>query len=333
MDQFSAHLDRGWDLVQRGDTRGAEASARRALEMDPQSPEAYNLLGYVAALDGDASEAIDNYRQAIALDETYLEAMLNAAEVYIHPLGEFDEAIDMCDQALDLAETDEEIIDALLLKFDAMLGRGQGKEASQVIARMPEGPYKNPNHGFLIGRAYYEIGDVERASGLIEEAAQRDPNHAEAHYYLGLVRDEAGDSKGATMAFLRCRQLDLDMPSPSWALPRELFVKAVDRSLAALDPILGRYVRDAIVHVGDVPGMELVADGVDPRALVLLDGLGTPEVPAPNATRIFVYQRNIERLAGGTDRLEHEITSAFEREITATFLEGDSAQKDKSLLN
>ena len=114
MDQFSAHLDRGWDLIQRGDTRGAEASARRALEIDPSSPEAHNLLGYVAALEGDGEEAIENYRQAIALDETYLEAMLNAAEVYIHPLGEFDQAIDMCDQALDLAEVEEEVIDALL---------------------------------------------------------------------------------------------------------------------------------------------------------------------------------------------------------------------------
>jgi Flp pilus assembly protein TadD len=77
MDQFSAHLDRGWDLVQRGDPRGAEVSARRALEIDNQSPEAYNLLGYVAALKGEFEEAIDHYRQAIALDDTYLEAMLN----------------------------------------------------------------------------------------------------------------------------------------------------------------------------------------------------------------------------------------------------------------
>ena len=106
MDQFSAHLDRGWDLVQRGDTRGAEASARRALELDPNSPEAHNLLGFVAALEGEGEEAIEAYRQAIALDDTYLEAMLNAAEVYIHPLGDFDQAIEMCDQALDLADAD-----------------------------------------------------------------------------------------------------------------------------------------------------------------------------------------------------------------------------------
>jgi tetratricopeptide (TPR) repeat protein len=333
MDQFSAHLDRGWDLVQRGDTRGADASARRALEIDPQSPEAYNLLGYVAALEGDSSEAIENYRQAIALDETYLEALLNAAEVYIHPLGEFDEAIDMCNQALDLAETDEEIIDALLLKFDALLGKGDAKEAANVIGRVPEGPYKNPNHAFLIGRAYYEIGDIDRAAGLIEEAAQREPTHAEAHYYLGLVRDERGDAKGATAAFLLCRQLDLEVAPPSWSLPRELFAKAVDRVVQSLDPILIRYVRDAAVHVSDVPGLELVADGVDPRALVLLDGLGTPESPPQSATRIFVYQRNIERLSGGTERLDQEIISAFEREITATFLEGDPATKDKRDLN
>ena len=134
MDQFSAHLDRGWELVQRGDARGAEASARRALELDPQSPEAYNLLGYVAALQGEADEAVESYRQAIALDDTYLEAMLNAAEVYIHPLADFDEAVAMCDQALELAESDEELLDALLLKFDALLSKGDDDEAGAVLA-------------------------------------------------------------------------------------------------------------------------------------------------------------------------------------------------------
>jgi tetratricopeptide (TPR) repeat protein len=333
MDQFSAHLDRGWDLVQRGDTRGADASARRALELDAQSPEAYNLLGYVAALEGEAAEAIENYRQAIALDETYLEAMLNAAEVYIHPLAEFDDAIEMCNQALELAETDEEIIDALLLKFDALLGKGDAKEAATVIGRVPDGPYKNPNHTFLIGRAYYEVGDIDRAAELIEEAATREPHHAETHYYLGLVRDERGDAKGATAAFLRCRELDIDSAPPPWAMPRDVFSRTVHRALETLEPVLSRYVRDADVHVSDVPGIELVADGIDPRALVLLDGLGSPDSPPQNATRIFVYQRNIERLAGGADRVEAEVLSGFEREITATFLEGDPAQKDKRDLN
>ena len=337
MDQFSAHLDRGWDLVQRGDIRGAEASARRALELDPQSPEAHNLLGFVAALEGEGEEAIEAYRQAIALDDTYLEAMLNAAEVYIHPLGDYDQAIEMCDQALDLAEVDEEIIDALLLKFDALLGKGDMDEAARVMQRVPAGPYDNPNHTFLVGRAFYEIGQPDRASTLIEEAAAKDPRHAEANYYLGLIRDERGDTRGATQAFLRSRELDLEAGLPPWAPGREAFAAIAKKAMDSLNTVLRRYVADADLYVSDVPGMELVAEGVDPRALVLLDGLSHEEQPdaAERATcaRVFVYGLNVSRLSGGVEGLEREIALALEREITATFIEPEQESKPARELN
>jgi tetratricopeptide (TPR) repeat protein len=341
MDQFSAHLDRGWDLVQRGDTRGAEASARRALELDPNSPEAHNLLGYVAALEGEGEEAIEAYRQAIALDDTYLEAMLNAAEVYIHPLGDYDQAIAMCDQALDLAEVDEEIIDALLLKFDALLAKGETEEAAAVVAKIPAGPYDNPNHTFLVGRAVYEIGQADRAAALIEEAASKDPRHIEAHYYLGLIRDERGDVKGATQAFLHARELDIEMGMPPWAPRRDAFTALAKRAVESLNPVLRRYVEGAEVYVSDVPGMELVAEGVDPRALVLLDGLRAEDpthmmhsvgdfIPCG---RVFVYALNVSRLAGSADAIEREITLALEREITVTFLEAEQNERTERELN
>ncbi|AUX22772.1 UDP-N-acetylglucosamine--peptide N-acetylglucosaminyltransferase [Sorangium cellulosum] len=341
MDQFSAHLDRGWDLVQRGDTRGAEASARRALELDPNSPEAHNLLGFVAALEGEGEEAIEAYRQAIALDDTYLEAMLNAAEVYIHPLGDYDQAIEMCDQALDLAEVDEEIIDALLLKFDALLGKGDLDEAAQVAARIPEGPYDNPNHTFLVGRAFYEIGQADKAAALIEEAAQKDPRHAEAHYYLGLIRDERGDVRGATQAFLRSRELDVELGMPPWAPSRDGFMALAQKTIAALNPVLRRYVEGAELYISDVPGMELVAEGVDPRALVLLDGLAADErerglrgsAEAHPCSRVFVYALNVARLAGSIEALDREINLALEREITATFLEAEQNERTEKELN
>lgn len=349
MDQFSAHLDRGWDLVQRGDTRGAEASAKRALELDPNSPEAHNLLGFVAALEGDGEEAIEAYRQAIALDDTYLEAMLNAAEVYIHPLADYDQALEMCEQALDLAEVDEEIIDALLLKFDALLGKGDGEEAAKVVAKIPVGPYDNPNHAFLVGRAFYEIGQAEKAAALVEEAVQKDARHAEAQYYLGLIRDEKGDTRGATSAFLKSRELDLEMGMPPWAPGREATSKIVERAVAALNPVLKHYVEGADVYVSDVPGVELVAEGVDPRALVLLDGFSEEPKPrgallggpssesgrtlAGPCARVFVYALNVARLAGNMEAIEREITLALEREITATFLEAEQAERPEKELN
>jgi Flp pilus assembly protein TadD len=324
MDQFSAHLDRGWDLVQRGDSHGAELSARRALELDSQSPEAYNLLGYVAALRGEFEEAVESYSQAIALDDTYLEAMLNAAEVYIHPLGEFDEAIRLCEQAVDLAETQDEVVDALLLHFDALLGRGDIDEAKTIVERFPEGPFDNPNHTFLVGRAHYETGAIQKALPLLEEAVRRHPNNPEAQYYLGLVLDETGRTPEATLAFLRSRELDLQQPGPGWTLSRETFEMTVTRAIAALDERLRAFIRADEVFVCDVPGVEVVVDGVDPRALLLLDSVAVQKEGGLPTARTFVYQRNVERLAGAIEYVQGEVKAALERELTAAFLEPPS---------
>lgn len=318
--------------MQRGDSRGAEISARRALEIDSQSPEAYNLLGYVAALQGEFEEAIEHYRQAIALDDTYLEAMLNAAEVYIHPLGEYNEATLMCDLALELAETDDEVVDALLLKFDALLGQNQLDEARVLCSRFPKGPFENPNHAFLVGRALYEVGSVEEAAPLVEDAAKSNPHNAEAFYYLGLVRDDRGDTAGATQAFLRSRELDVEQPPPAWALSRETFEQAVQRIVDALDDKLKRHLRLAEIYVSDVPGVEVVVDGVDPRALLMLDGIGAALPASLPTARVFVYQRNVERVAGAVDLVEAEVTAALEREIRMTFIDQDPS-KPPAVLN
>lgn len=317
MDRFSAHLDRGWDLVQSGDSHGAELSARRALELNKQAPEAYNLLGYAAALRGDFEAAIQHYHQALSLDEAYFEALLNAAEVFIHPLADYAEARELCDRAIELAETDDELVDALLLKFDALLGEDRMDEARSLCARFPEGPFENPNHVFLVGRALYEVGEIDRAAPLIEQSVKATPQNSEAFYYLGLMRDEGGDRAQATRAFVKARSLDLQAPPPDWSLSSEAFEHTVRKVVNSLPQRLRQAVRDDEIYVADMPGVEFVIDGVDPRALILMDdvsasaGLGIP------SARLFVYQRNLERLAGTLDAVESELQSALERELSA----------------
>jgi Flp pilus assembly protein TadD len=333
MDQFSAHLDRGWDLAQRGDASGAELSARRALEMDGQSPEAHNLLGYVSALQGNFEEAIDHYTQAIALDDTYFEAMLNAAEIYIHPLGDYSQAIELCDQAVDLAENDDERVDAMLLKFDALLGANQLDQARELCRKFPSGPFENPNHTLLVGRACYETGDLGRAGELIEQATQTGADNPEGWYYLGLIRDERGDARGATEAFLRSRDLELALPSVPWTLTPETFAHTVQQAIAGLDEQYRSYLRTEEVFVSDVPGVEVVADGVDPRALVLLDGIADSTDDANATARVFVYQRNVERLAGSVETIETELKNALEREIIATFVDPEREPGTTNVLN
>lgn len=330
VDQLSAHLDRGWDLAQRGDAAGATACARRALELDAQSPEVHNLLGYTAALSGDPDDALEHYRQAIALDETYLEAMLNAAEVLMHPLAEWDEAIRLCEDAYEFAETNEEIADCLLLRVDALMGKGDLEEAKATMARLPTSDYENESYTFLIGRAYFELGENDKARSYIEEAVRVDPEHADAHYYLALLRDEAGDARGAVESFLRARAIDLSRPPPGWAPSAEAFAQIVRRVVVGLDPLLARYLSDVEVYIVDAPGAELVVDGVDPRAPLLVDARPGDD----GDVRLFVYQRNVERGAGSVAALEGELAAALEREVSAVFLEGDrEALSEKHQLN
>lgn len=326
MDQLSAHLERGWDLAQRGDTHGAASSARRALELNPDSPEVHNLLGFVAALDGDCDEAIEAYQQAICLDDGYVEAMLNAAELLVHPMGQFEDAIDFCDQILDLTEYQDEIIDALLLKFEAQLALGQTDAAKALLTRLPDAPFENPTQCFLAGRAFYEIGEHERAMALIEESLAVSPDNAEALYYRGLLHEADGDPRSAASSFLQSRQLEIGMGMPPWAPNSEAFMMFTEKAIAELPSSLQPYMETAELYIADLPGPEVVVDGVDPRSMALVDAMlvGADDddapfevVPDQVSLRIFVYALNILRAASGLAAVQQTILETLDTEIHA----------------
>jgi hypothetical protein len=81
------------------------------------------------------------------------------------------------------------------------------------------------------------------------------------------------------------------------------------------------------VFISDVPGVEVVVDGIDPRALVLLEPASSPDEPPAElatddvaraeAARLFVYQRNLERIAGTVEALTQELAALLERELEA----------------
>lgn len=353
MDQLSAHLDRGWDLAQRGDTKGAQASARKAIELSPDSPEAHNLLGFVAALDGDCDEAIEAYQHAILLDDTYVEAMLNAAELLLHPMGNHDEALLLCDQILEVSDYDDEILDAKLLKFEALLAKGDTDEARRVLKTL-RGPFESPNQQFLVGRAFFELGELALAREHIDAALAGEPRQAEAHYFSALLHEEHGNRRAARQSFLMARQLELELGMPPWAPNAETFLHFTEKAILDLSPRMRRFVQQAELYVTDLPGTEVIVDGVDPRALVLIDTLAGAPLPgdAAEATeveveveagagpgaatplrgeqravdasvRVFLYALNVLKAAGNLHGVQAQIHQALEQEIEAVLLENE----------
>ncbi|MBN8613671.1 MAG: tetratricopeptide repeat protein [Deltaproteobacteria bacterium] len=318
MDQMSAHVDRAWDRMAAGDIAGALRSAEKALEMDRENPEVQNLMGYVLAAEGRAEEAIEHYRQAIELDESFVEAMLNATEVLLFPLRDWDAAIAMVEQALEWIEEDAELADALLLQVDAHLGKGSRDDAERVLRRVPKGPFENAGIEVALGRAWFELGRADEAEPRLERAIALEPDLADAHYYLGLCREQRKDMAGMAVAFLRARDADLRTGLPLGPLSPSEFEDRVRGAIESIPETLAKLIDGAFVIVGDVPGAEVVAEGVDPRIPVLLDGLSQEGEP-PKASRVFVYRRNVERFGVGEPK--DLIAQAIIDELRHTFPE------------
>ncbi|MBX7196709.1 MAG: tetratricopeptide repeat protein [Sandaracinaceae bacterium] len=318
MDQMSAHIDRAWDRMASGDVAGALRSAEKAAEVDRDSPEVQNLLGYVLAAEGRAEEAIEHYRQAIELDESFVEAMLNATEVLLYPMRDFDGAIAMVDQALEWIEEDAELADALLLQVDAHLGKGSREDAERVLRRVPKGPFDNAGVELALGRAWFELGQVDEAEPHLDRALALEADLADAHYYVGLCREHRKDLTGMAVAFLRARDAELRRGPPLGPMTPSEFEERVRGAIQSLPETLAKTIDGAFVIVGDVPGAEVVAEGVDPRIPVLLDGLSGEGEP-PRASRVFVYRRNVERMGLGEAR--ELIAQAIIEELRHTFPE------------
>ena len=320
MGQLSAHLDRAWDLVARGDLAGARVSAEKSLEIDANSADAHNLIGFILQAEGRAQEALDHYHRALELDNSFVDPMLNAAELLVHPLADFDAALAMVQEArfwLEDASPDARA-DAMLLEADIQLMRGDREAAAAVVAAVPEGPYENPRLSLALGRARLDTGDVDGALLLIRAATQQEPPSSDAFYYLGIALEAKRDRVGSLIAFLQSRELDSASESPPWTLSLNHFEGRVQAALGQVPPHVSKLLEGALVIVTELPGAEAVAEGVDPRMPVLLDALSRPGEPA-KIGRVFVYKRNIERMAPSMFELDGETSRALAHEVEATF--------------
>jgi hypothetical protein len=76
--------------------------------------------------------------------------------------------------------------------------------------------------------------------------------------------------------------------------------------------------------VTDLPGLEVVAEGVDPRTPLLLDEM---QANSGGQRRLFVYQRNLERLIRHPLELQQDVLEVLRRELEAHFVKSPGVAK------
>jgi len=140
----------------------AEAAARKALQLDPNSPEAHTALAYPLhhyTWQWDAAE--QEYRKAIALSPSYATAHLRHAE-YLSSVGRHDEAIAEMHRALEL--------DPLSLVYTSNLGRFlyHARRYDEAIEVLQKNLELDPNRVY----SRIHLAMCYEAKGMYPQAAQ-----------------------------------------------------------------------------------------------------------------------------------------------------------------
>jgi predicted Zn-dependent protease with MMP-like domain/Flp pilus assembly protein TadD len=306
-----AELDRGWEQLEQGNLEAAATAAAAALALEPESPEGSTLLGAIAAARGEVQAAVGHYERAMKLDPDYLEPHLLAAELHIHPLGQLEEAIELCDAALEIAEEEEEFLDALLLKAEAQLELGDEDGARTTLDELP--PVRLPEARLAVraGRALLDLGELPAAEKQLRDALALEPGMSDALHGLALVHEQRGELSQMVELFLQVREADLAEPPPPWAVPRERFEELAQQALEELPEVLRSRLANVPILAADYPSVEVVAEGNDPRMMGFFSGVPYPEKSSlgavPQLDCVFLYQRNIEQACGSAPEVEEEI--------------------------
>ena len=137
--RYTAHLDRGWSLLDRGDFQHARNSARQALELRPEVPDAAMLLAAISLAEWDPEASLEWYERAIETDTEYVDAQLAAAQVLLYDLEQPERALARAGQGRELDEaTLADLLDFGLIEAEALVSLGDPEAASERIDQLTE---------------------------------------------------------------------------------------------------------------------------------------------------------------------------------------------------
>ena len=189
-----------------------------------------------------------------------------------------------------------------------------------------------------LSRLWLDLGTADGALPLLRAAVERFPNNADAWHLVSEAEFISGDARAACHAALRVYRLDAQGQPPKWLpSPAQLHRKVVHILSTCTDDNLrelGQRRAALVLLVHDVPSLELVLEGVDPRvpAVALAtrgghhdvhhdvhgpDGHGEDRIP--ELTGLAIYRRNLMRLARSAEQFDQELRFAVLEELANFF--------------
>ncbi len=319
-EKIEDHLERGYAALEDDELPVAKKAADAVLALDAQVAEAHILLGHIAERQGDVEAAKRAYTAARKADPEAMSPVLSLAEIE-HAAGQVATARKLFEKAMDLAEEEEEFVEAVLSRAEFELAEGDADAAREVLTELPEVDLPEPNDHLRAGDVLRQVGalmDGAGAQSAWDDAARhftQVKGHedrqivADALYGLGLVAEAKGDRAGMTKHFAEVLAIDSKEPRPAWTLSDERMEALVEEVLGELPDRARELLANVPIVVEARPTKAQVQEeGLDPRLLGLFTGPAHPDSgDAAALQQITLYSRNLERAATDAEDLEDEI--------------------------
>ena len=237
--------------------------------------------------------------------------------------GKLDAALREIDDAISSGRGNE--VDLAFLRGDCCLGLGLSAEAEQQFRIALKGDPDCPSSRCWLAMSLYLQWRFDEAEQAVQAARELPDALVDADVVAGCLAERRAQYTEADGLFARAAMAAPDKYSTPPRLTREAFDEEVQRAVALLPPQFQECLARVSVVVQELPDGQFAAavagDGVtlSPDMLGMFDGLPLPDekdaAGAPRPTSIYLFQRNLERMALGRADLSEQIRITLWHEL------------------
>ncbi|MEC7724968.1 MAG: metallopeptidase family protein [Planctomycetota bacterium] len=213
--------------------------------------------------------------------------------------------------------------DLTFLRGDAYLGLGMPREAEEQFRRVLTSDPDCPSSRCWLAMSLYLQWRFDEAEVAVQAARALPDALADADVVAGCLLERRGELEAAEGLFERAATAVPDKYVVPSRMPREEFDKQIQLAARALPRQFRTSLDRVAVIAHDFPELEQFdgagLDEVSPDMLGLFDGVPLPESGDPEAVlrpnRIFLFQRNLERMSASREELQEQIRVTLYHEL------------------
>jgi len=179
---------KGVEYFEQDNLQKAENFFKKALELKPMYPKAYNNLANIEVKRGNFEQAILYNTQAIQIDPTYPQAYYNMALIY-KKKNDFTNQMAYLDKAI---EADSKFYEAYFARGTAYYNSGNYEQAKYNFKEVLK--YKNDHYiaSQNLGIIYANELNAKEAENYLKTAIRLNKNNPEPYYYLASIYQMTG---------------------------------------------------------------------------------------------------------------------------------------------